>query len=758
MKNPLIFLFLILILTSCVSDSSQESTTGKTDSLNTYESVDSLLQLEKDSAIKVLNDEIEMRHQESNRDTDSNLNNYLNTNFNNNYLYGSYGNKLSEEELEKKLKEEFANIDPLEYYLQNNLKYTDKQAMFKKKDELANLIEVYRKKYYDKGHLQEMRENNAVLVSLISDAYPSELYKKYDSISNKENANLVSFKKNKSTSFEDDSDNPLSELNRAVQLLNEDRYDAANTILTKLVNESLTNNYLANYNKAFVSYKLDNFKNAIKYSNRALLSREDFYLGYLLLGESYLSIGDYNQALKAFQKSLSIKQNVVSLERTAYASMLKGDYPSALRFYSLILEMYFATGLRNYNALRAFSRIIQGQNNEAIATSKHLGAIHEDWAIPSLIVAYNELYLGNNNESVKYFNKAIGLGETFYGKLGIAISYYKEREFSKASDLFLTLNRNNEFNKLKFHKELLLMQIFSHTNNDKYLEALEKLGDYASYHQKDDYYYLGMSLISYDKFDFKKADLYLDSIKTYDLFDADYSYLRGLFALRNKNLNVAKQYFNKSIKEEINLRALNGLGGIYNEQGDFESAMNLFQKGLLVDPNNPYLLYNKASSLFLKGKKLHTDGDTTNARESVEFACDLLRKAKSLHNSFIIDLNIGNAYSSIRDYTMATHYYNSIDNNYSRVNVGVLEAQLNKLPEAKEIWENVMQTTPFVELAKANLKESSKSNPKYTSYYYYYYDVSVDVQIPVPIIFDDMFEPLVPLGHSSFKFHTLTKD
>ena len=75
-----------------------------------------------------------------------------------------------------------------------------------------------------------------------------------------------------------------------------------------------------------------------------------------------------------------------------------------------------------------------------------------------------------------------------------------------------------------------------------------------------------------------------------------------------------------------------------------------------------------------------------------------------------------------------------------------------------EIWETIEKNEPSVELAKVNLNASTKSSPKYTYYYDYYYDVSVDVKVPVPVLFDDMFEPLVPLGHSSFQFLNLTKD
>ena len=244
---------------------------------------------------------------------------YLSKNLNSGAVLGKSYKDYDKEELEKLLMQAFENIDPLEYYLQNNPRYTDKKDMFNKKTQLNELYEVYTKKFYDRGHLQEMRDNNAVLVSLVSDAYPTELIEKYDSIAHKDNSSLIKFKKSDTKNFDYSTANPLSELNRAVVLLSNEDYKGADAILERLLNGPLPNNYLVNYNKGFVAYKTGDFKASVKYANRSILARENFYLGYLLLGESFLSLGDFKQALKAFQKSLEIKNNVVSMERVAYA-------------------------------------------------------------------------------------------------------------------------------------------------------------------------------------------------------------------------------------------------------------------------------------------------------------------------------------------------------------------------------------------------------------------------------------------------------
>jgi tetratricopeptide (TPR) repeat protein len=750
LNKILIPLLLVSLLSACLSDSEKapvENTSQEKSNNNKVE--------ESSTSPIVSNSDVVHDNQSSNQSDASHLVKVKPSETN----YGLNINNLSKEDLEQKLKDEYANIDPLEYYLHQNPKYTDKKAMHKKQNELEELIKVYKSKYYDKGHLQGKRDNNAVLVSLLNNTYPELLYKKYDSISNKSNASLTEFKRNESNSFNDNSNSSLSELNRSVQLLKETKYSEASTLLSRLLSTDLLNNYLANYNKAYASLKLNDFQEAIKYANRSVLSRSDFYLGYLLLGECYLSIGDFNQAFNAFKKALTIKENVVCLERTAYASSLKGDYDEAILHYSRILEIYRGLeDLHNYTALNAFGKITVGKQSESISTSKYLSKTQNNWAVPSLIVAWNELYSGNNNEAEKYFNQAAEMGELFYSKLGLAVKSYNAKDFSGASSLFKELNRNEEFNKFKYHKGLLIMQIFSHANNQDFYSAYEKLTEYAKHYKKDYYYYLGMSLVSYDNFDFKSSETYLDSIKSSSIFETDYLFLKGVTALRNNNYGVAKSYFNRSLKSKFNLRALNGLGGVFNELEDYKSAMIQFEEGLLVEPNNPYLLFNKASSLCLMGKDYYKKGDTLNARQTVEFGRDLLRKAKSLDPRFIIDLNIGNAYSNILDSTTAIRYYNLVGNNYSNVNIGVVNAFMNNLSKAKEIWETIEKNEPSVELAKINLAASTKPNPKYTYYYYYYYDVSVDVKVPVPVLFDDLFEPLVPLGHSSFQFLNLTKD
>ena len=758
MKLHLIFLLIVFVFTGCQSDSTEG--TKQSDDKITDKKQNSIV-LDTVNKEKFTKTEVSTKNRLSNDtkiESQKNISKYQSNNFNTSKSYGLSNKDYSEDELEKKLKEEFENIDPLEYYLQNNPKFTDKKVMFIKKSEINSLLDIYKNKYYDNGHVQEMRENNAVLISLVSNAYPPVLYEKYDSISNKSNESIVKFKNTESKSFESQSINPLNELNRAVQLINEGRNAAAADILNKLLSESLINNYLANYNKAFVSFKLGDNKNAIKYANRSILAKEDFYLGYLLLGEAHLSIGDFNQALKAFQKSLTIKNNIVSIERIAYTQALKGDYLSAFRLYSSIIDSQKDRGERNYKALKAFSRIPIDVKNESLTTAKYLANVDPEWPVPPLIAAYKELYDGNINLSVKHCNKAIELGEHFFSNLGLAIGYYNSKEYAKASDLFLTLNNYKEFDNFKFQKELLLIQIFAHTNNNKDFEAFKKLQDYSFYHKKDDYYYLGMSLISYGKYNFKKAEAYLDSIKNNKIFETDYTYLKGVYALRNDNFNIAKIYFNKSNEKKQNIRALNGLGAIFNKKGDYKSAVEMFEKGLLEEPNNPYLLFNKASSIFLKAKDLYEQNDTVNARQTIEFGCDLLRKAKSIKNYFVIDMNIGNSYLNIHDYNLAIYYNNLLNDNYSNVNAGVAHARMNNLSKAKEIWESIVLIDPDVDLAKFNLNESNNANPTFRSYYYHYYDVSVNIEIPIPILFDKMFEPLVPLGHSSFKFHTLTKD
>jgi tetratricopeptide (TPR) repeat protein len=695
---------------------------------------------------------------ENKPDNNEGLNKYLTKNFNNTAILGKNYNDLNKEEIEKMLLRAFENIDPLEYYLQNNPRYTDKANMFSKKMELNKLYELYTKKFYDRGHLQEMRDNNAVLVSLINDAYPIELIEKYDSVTHKENSSLIRFKKNDAQSFDLSNADPLSELNRAVVLLSEGDFNGADLILERLLNGPLPNNYLVNYNKGYVAFKKRDFKTCNKYANRSILAREDFYLGYLLLGESFLSQGDYNQALRAFQKSLELKNNVVSMERVAYAHALSGDFYNASRIYTSIIDGQKDHGIKNYKALKAFSKIPFDEKNEILSTARFLANTHSTWNIPPLIAAYKELFIKNYNEASKHCEKALSLEENFYSKLGLAIAAYKLKEFNKASELFSELNRQEQFAQYKYHKELLLIQIFSHTNSENFSQAYEKLIDYRAYHKKDEYYYLGMSLITYNIYDFKGAETYLDSIKNNKIFETDYTYLKGLYALRNDNFNIAKLYFDKSNNKQPNVRAMNGIGAIFNEKGEYKKAMEIFEKALLEEPNNPFVLFNKASSIFLKAKDLHTQKDTVNARQASEFAIDILRKAKSIKSDFLIDINIGNAYSNIEDYPLAIKFFSLAKDAYSENNIGVIEARLNNLDKAKELWSSIVSNSPQVQLAQYNLDESTKSNPTYKSYYAYYYDITVNVDIPVPIVFDRMFEPLVPLGHSSFKFHTLTKN
>ena len=671
----------------------------------------------------------------------------------------------SKKRLEKRLEKEFSTIDPLEYYLSENTKFSDKKAMIKKQEKIENLNKIYNTNYYDLGHIPERRNNANMMLSLTNTVYPlSSLASMSDDFA--DNKNRVEMKSGSKRRPKASSEDLKTILNNAVQLINLSELPEAEETISYLETNGLSKEYLLYYNKAFIRYKFSDFNEAIKNSKKAISYRKDFYLGYLLIGDSYLSLGKTEKAYDNYSKAFQIKENIVALERVGYTALMLGKGAEAESCYSKILEKYNGKDRLNYMAGYALSLAYNNKHELSLKMVKELKGLRKEWSVPFLIEGWNELLMGDYAKAEDAFSQSDKKGEKLYSSIGRAVGYYCNKDYSNSSRLFYYLEENPKYKILEKNPTLLIYAGYSFANLKDFNSAMLKFIDYAAIVKKNDCYYVGMSLCAFGFDDFPSAQAYLDSagIQTNNL--SEYYYLKGVYALRNLKYKNAKASFEKSLMfNSKNLWSINGLGAALKGLENYEKSITVFNDGLKIKPNDPYLLFNKASSVFNVAKKLYEKGSIKQASDTLKYGLGLMNKVSAIAPSFFIDMNIGNAYSSIKDSTNALAYYSKVKNLAAEVNIGALYAHLDMLDKAKKIWEQVHDTDTSFVLAGYNIKaldlsyyRPSGKGERFQYYENFYFEIGFHWKTPIPALYESPFEPLVPLGYSNLKFTKISKE
>lgn len=665
--------------------------------------------------------------------------------------------------LEKRLEKEYSTIDPLEYYLSENDKFSDKEIMKKKREKIKSLNKIYNSNYYDLGHIPERRNNSNIMLSLTNTAYP---LKSYALMSDDftDNKNIVEIKSVSKKMHSPSADDLKTILNNAVQLINLSQLPEAEVTLNDLEGSAVSNEYLWAYNKAFIRFQYADFLETIRYSKKSIKLRKDFYLGYLLLGDAYLALDINGKAYQYYSDAIKIKENIVSLERVAYAAMLIGKSDIAESCYAKILEKYKGADRINYLAAYALSLTYNGKHELSAKVINELKGLKKEWYLPFLIEGWNELLMGNYEKAEKAFLQSDKKGEKLYSSVGRAITFYCNKDYSNSSRLFYHLEENPKYKKLERSPVLLSCEGYSYANILDFNSAMTKFTDYASIVKKNDCYYIGMSLCAFGFNDFNSAEAFLDSAGIQINNLSEYYYLKGVYALRNLKFKDAEASFTKSLTfNNENLWSINGLGAALKGLENFEKSFSVFNEGLKFKPNDPYLLFNKASSVFNIAKKLYGKGANTQANDTLKYGISLMHKVAVIAPGFFTDMNIGNAYAAVKDSVNALKYYNKINNPAADVNIGSLYAGMNMYSNARQMWEQVQATDNSFVLAKYNIEaldaySGSSKGQRFQYYENFYFQIGYHWDIEIPFLYEHSFEPLVPLGYSNLKFTKISKE
>lgn len=674
----------------------------------------------------------------------------------------------SKENLEKKLKKEFSNIDPLEYYLSvhPSKKFTNRKEMVKKYKKLKKLIHQYNDNYYDLGHVAQRRNNMDVLLSLVNNHFALENYATMDTKFTY-NTNIVSAKLDPRKKFDLSGDDYKSLLNDAVQLIsNSDNSKAEELIDYIIVYCKKADDYLVCYNKALVRSRYQDYNAAIYYAKESVKIRKDFYLGYLLIGDCFLEQGMIDKAHENYILANKIKDNVVSIERLAYTSMLLEEGKNVEAYYSKILEKYTAgTDRYQYMANHSIALVYNQKFDEAMEEVRKIKAVHKDWPITYLTEAYIQLYKNKFDEAEKLFSKVVVMGDKFYGGVGLALTNYCKRNYLQSSYLFKGLEGKSDYRRLSRIPSILLFSGYSYANTEDYFSSCVKLQNYATTYKKNDAYYIGTSMCAYGLRDYFSAEQTFDSASIQRNNLTQYFCLKGTYLFLNKKYTEAPKYFQLALKSDsTNLSAINGLGSAHIALEEFDDAVKCFDNGISKASSYPYFYFNKANAIFSLARLKYESEQKEQAKKTIDVGVELMRKSAELRSSFEIDINLGNAFSFIEDTASALMYYNNVNHLGSLNNIGVMYAKLGAKERAKSIWDEIVKKDSTLLLPISNLKTlkvgdktSTSGKSKFKSfiwsfYYKSYEDVKYHWTSKYPVFYNAKFEPLVPLGFSDLVF------
>jgi TolA-binding protein len=248
-------------------------------------------------------------------------------------------------------------------------------------------------------------------------------------------------------------------------------------------------------------FNLQNFAKAAEAFNKS--NPQNDVLGqdiYLHLGQSYLKLGDYNNALRAFESASRMNHNPVAKEAALYnyAMLLHqnsvsgfgesvtvlenfvNDYPNSIyadKVNDVLVDVYLTT--KNYEtALNSIAKIRNPGRKILEAKQKiyyHLGTI-----------AFAN---ANYNEAIKYFTSAIDAGNYAVNEREQAIywrgeSHYKRNEYANAiRDYQAFLNTKNTSGNLNAMANYNLG--YSYFNQEQYSRAEGFFKTFVNRHQGD---------------------------------------------------------------------------------------------------------------------------------------------------------------------------------------------------------------------------------------------------------------------------------
>ncbi|MCK4463197.1 MAG: tetratricopeptide repeat protein [Candidatus Omnitrophica bacterium] len=287
---------------------------------------------------------------------------------------------------------------------------------------------------------------------------------------------------------------------------------------------------------------------------------------YLSLGNFYASRGKYEQAIKEYQKMISLNPN---------------------------------HALAYYNCGIAYNQI--GHHGEAIECYKKVIMFNPSHAecYNNLALSYDKLH--QHNKAIDYYTKAIEIDANEpvpYENIGIC--YYKlsrydeaKKSIQKAKELY---NMKGDYQKNQ-DMDILLTDISCRESKEV------RPSDFNSMQNgKNEEYYINQGNIYLDAGQYKKAiDEYKKVINVNPSFTPAYFNLGIAYTTLGEEDNALEAY-QKAIELDPNyVEAYGNIGWIYRSQNNYEKSIEYYNKARNISPNDPLIYENLGLGYYFLG-------------------------------------------------------------------------------------------------------------------------------------------------------------
>lgn len=429
----------------------------------------------------------------------------------------------------------------------------------------------------------------------------------------------------------------------AVELLNENKVEAAKEVLLSLLSQDAEND-AAWYYLATASLLQNDLSQAEEYLRTAVgLDPDNFWYRYRLAGlyastqRQELTVDMYEKLLEDFPKKSELYLDMTEL----YTA--QGEYEKALETIGeveTVFGMTEALAMYRFNLLRGL-----GRQEDAF---KSLEEFNEDYSSPYVLstLADWQMSMYNDSTALSYYNEALDLAPDYTpALLGKAETYRMTRKYDEYFDVLDAFVSYEDIPAPA--KSEYLMAVVQRTE-PKFIRSFTPQFDSlmtkaARMYPKDStilqtagiYYYSTDRLDAANEYFGRNAEAWPQSLsaratfveflmyagdweslsaegrKAFDMFPKETAFLE-MASVGDYNLNRYEDVL--QICEKVlevapsdsssTLRAWSTMGDIYHTLGDPKKAFKAYDKALKVNPDYVYVLNNYAYYLSMEGKNL----------------------------------------------------------------------------------------------------------------------------------------------------------
>ena len=409
-------------------------------------------------------------------------------------------------------------------------------------------------------------------------------------------------------------DNPVFQMNYGLFLLRGEQFESAKKVFQKLTEKKDKKYKIMGYyylGKIYSKIKL--FKESLKYYNKALKLKPDFFQAYYDMGLVYEFEGNDKEALKNYKKVISINNDdILAREKIVRILVKKNRLKEAVDYLKKLKELEGDNIDINIKLALIYMELKKYENSIEILKK------YKDFpkAQYYLISAY--LKLNDIEDSVKTL-KMIRTDSNYYFDSAVLVinTLLDKKEFDYALNIYLSVLKKFKNKNLKMYKFGLYLFDKSHKyeRGITFLnEAIKKFPNVSEF-----YFYRGLF---YDKLgNLKKVIQSMQKAIQLNPESADaLNYLGYTYAVNNINLDEAETLVKKALKLRPDSAAIiDSLGWIYFQKGNYEKALKELKKAYEINRGKePEIIYHLGKIYLKKG----------NYDSAKKFLEEALKKAK----------------------------------------------------------------------------------------------------------------------------------